>query len=310
MADFETTDLKGEVRSFWNRLSCDTQVASAPKFSKEYFEEIESFRYLDQPFIHAFAQFSRYRDKRVLEVGFGAGTDFIQWLRAGARASGIDLTPEALDNLTHRINAYQLPAPEQILVADAEQLPFESDTFDLGYSFGVLHHSPNTEKAVSELVRVIRPGGEIKIMLYNRHSVYVFNQWIKFGLARGRPFQSLRSILWNHIESTGTKGYTRGELVRTLGQLPLNKISVHTEITSADYLSASAMPVLNFAYRVCLRLVGYFRDWEASRYVERPTEGNQPHRRTIFTSPSGTIAFSGNPLGFFHCISAVKSQTR
>ena len=163
--------LKGEVREFWNELSCDTQVASAPKFSREYFEEIETFRYLDQPFIHAFAQFARYRDKRILEVGFGAGTDFIQWLRAGARASGIDLTPEALENLTRRIEAYRLPAPEQIMVADAEQLPFPSNSFDLGYSFGVLHHSPNTEKALSEIIRVVRPGGQIKVMLYNRHSV-------------------------------------------------------------------------------------------------------------------------------------------
>src|SRR6202790_4100093 len=204
-------ELKGQVREFWNRLSFDTQVASSLKFSLEYFQEIESFRYLDQPFIHAFAQFTHYHGKRVLEVGFGAGTDFIQWLRAGARVSGIDLTPEALDNLTRRIQAYGLPAPEQILVADAEELPFESDTFDLGYSFGVLHHSPDTEKAMAELVRVVQPGGEIKIMLYNRHSIYVFNQWVKFALLRGKPWRSLRSILCNHIESVGTKGYTRGE---------------------------------------------------------------------------------------------------
>src|SRR3954447_1777874 len=151
MPDSQAEKLKTEVRDFWNQQSCDTQMAAAPKFSKEYFEQIESFRYRDQPFIHGFAQFSRYRGKRVLEVGFGAGTDFIQWLRAGARATGIDLTPEALANLTHRIDAYHLPAPEQILVADAERLPFETDTFDLGYSFGVLHHSPDTEKAMAEL---------------------------------------------------------------------------------------------------------------------------------------------------------------
>ena len=158
-------ELKGEVREFWNQLSCDTQVASSTKFSRDYFEEIESFRYYDQPFIHAFAQFTRYRGKRILEVGFGAGTDFIQWLRAGARASGIDLTPEALENLKRRIEVYQLPGPEQVMVADAENLPFESGSFDLGYSFGVLHHSPDTEKAISELVRVVRPGGDVKIML-------------------------------------------------------------------------------------------------------------------------------------------------
>jgi len=104
--------LKEQVRSFWNAQSCDTQVAHAEKFSREYFEEIEAFRYFDQPYVHAFAQFTRYRDRKVLEVGVGAGTDFIQWLRAGARASGIDLTPEAIENVRHRIAVYGLPAPE------------------------------------------------------------------------------------------------------------------------------------------------------------------------------------------------------
>src|SRR5688572_30810379 len=163
--------LKGEVRDFWNQQSCDTQVATAEKFSRAYFDQIEAFRYFDQPFIHAFAQFSRYRDRKVLEVGFGAGTDFLQWVRSGARASGIDLTDEALANLRHRLETYSLPAPEHLAVGDAENLSFPANTFDLGYSFGVLHHSPNTEKAVSELVRVVKPGGEIKVMLYNRRSI-------------------------------------------------------------------------------------------------------------------------------------------
>lgn len=308
MTSPRSEELKEEVREFWNRLSCDTQVASSPKFSLEYFEEIESFRYQDQPFIQAFAQFARYRGKRVLEVGFGAGTDFIQWLRAGARASGIDLTPEALENLTHRVEAYQLPAPEQIMVADAEQLPFPSDSFDLGYSFGVLHHSPNTEKAIAELVRVVRPGGEIKIMLYNRHSIYVFNQWVKCALLRGKPWQSLKSILWHHIESVGTKGYTRGELREMLAQLSLEHVTVHTEITSGDYLSASAMPLLNAIYRICLRLAGYSYPWQRLRYVERPNSNEETHGKLPGCARQG-IVFSGNRFGFYHCITATKRAT-
>jgi SAM-dependent methyltransferase len=309
MSDPQTPELKARVREFWNRESCDTQVASSSKFSLEYFQEIESFRYLDQPFIHAFAQFTRYHGKRVVEVGFGAGTDFIQWLRAGARASGIDLTPEALENLTHRIQVYQLPAPEQIAVADAEELPFASDSFDLGYSFGVLHHSPNTEKAIAELVRVVRPGGEIKIMLYNRHSVFVFNRWIKFGLLRGRPWQSLKSILWHHMESVGTKGYTGPELFSILNQLPLEEIVVHTEITSADYLSASAWPLLNSIYRFALRFAGYSHDWRQERYVERADSGEEARRAKPSANASREITFSGNKLGFFHCITATKKGT-
>ena len=103
MPEVTDNNLKTEVKAYWNQASCDTWHTQAGKFTREYFEQIEEWRYRDQPFIHSFAQFTRYHGKRVIEVGFGAGTDFIQWLRAGAVASGVDLTEEALANLTHRI---------------------------------------------------------------------------------------------------------------------------------------------------------------------------------------------------------------
>jgi ubiquinone/menaquinone biosynthesis C-methylase UbiE len=293
-------DLKEQVRQFWNQQSCDTQVAASPKFSREYFEEIETFRYRDQPFIHSFAQFTRYRGRRVLEVGFGAGTDFIQWLRAGALASGIDLTPEALDNLSHRIEIYNLPKPERICVGDAEKLPFPPDSFDLGYSFGVLHLAPDTPRAIGELVRVIRPGGELKIMVYNRRSIYAINQWIKHALLKARPWKSIAWVLFHYMESLGTKAYTRRELRRILSVLPLEDIQIHTEITSGDYLSASAFPPLRSCNRFLLRCGGYFQDWTAINYVER---GAAPKS---FARPAN-VRLTGNPFGFYHCITAVKS---
>jgi SAM-dependent methyltransferase len=293
-------ELKERVRQFWNEQSCDTQVAASAKFSREYFEEIETFRYRDQPFIHSFAQFTRYRGRRVLEVGFGAGTDFIQWLRAGALASGIDLTPEALENLSRRIEIYHLPKPERICVGDAENLPFPADSFDLGYSFGVLHHSPDTVRAIGELVRVIRPGGELKIMLYNRRSIYTVNQWIKHALLKARPWTSISQVVFNHMESIGTKAYTRRELRRILSALPLEDIQIHTEITSADYLSASAFPPLRYCNHFVLKWGGYFHDWRAVNYVER---GAAPKN---FVRPA-KMRFTGNPFGFFHCIAAVKA---
>lgn len=238
----DSEQLKSEVRDFWNRQSCDTHIATGEKFSREYFEEIESFRYTDQPCIHAFAQFTRHRGQRVLEVGVGAATDFIQWLRAGARASGIDLTPEAIDHARHRIQTYELPQPEHLAVGDAENLPFASDTFDLGYSFGVLHHSPRPERAIAELVRVVRPGGEVKIMLYNRRSICALNAWVKHALLRGQPWKSVAWAVWNHVESIGTQSYTRAELTGMLRRLPLTGLRVHTEVTSADTLASSAFP--------------------------------------------------------------------
>jgi len=293
-------ELKGSVRQYWNQQSCDTQVAGAAKFSKEYFEEIENFRYRDQPFIHSFAQFARYHGRRVLEVGFGAGTDFIQWLRAGAVVSGIDLTPEALENLTRRIEVYDLPKPERICVGDAEKLPFPPDSFDLGYSFGVLHHTPDTVRAIGELVRVIRPGGELKIMLYNRRSIYAVNQWIKHALLKAHPWTSVSQVIWNHLESIGTKAYTRRELRRIFLDLPLDDVHIHTEITSGDYLSASAFPPLRCCNRFLIKWGGDAHDWAALNYVERGAAPQKIARPAKFRC-------TGNPLGFFHCVTAVNT---
>jgi SAM-dependent methyltransferase len=293
-------NLKQEVREFWNRQSCDTQFAEASKFSREYYEEIEWRRYKDQSCIHSFAQFSRYHGKRVLEVGFGAGTDFIQWLRVGAIASGVDLTQEALDNLTHRIQVYGLPQPESIRVADAENLPFESNYFDLGYSFGVLHHTPDTEKAIKELIRVVRPGGDIKIMLYNLNSICAFKFWVKYALLRGKPWKSRRWALWHHMESIGTKAYTRTDLKMIFSELPLENISVCTAINSADHLAFSAAKPINLFCRLLIRLAGYSPGWHLNDYAKGAMSESARRNKK-------EMEFTGNRLGFFHCISARKS---
>lgn len=290
-------DLKNDVHDFWNRQSCDTVAAASEKFSRNYFEEIEDFRYRDQPFIHSFAQFTRSRGLRVLEVGIGAGTDFIQWLRAGAVASGIDLTEEALANVRQRIAIYGLPQPASLAVADAENLPFEDNAFDLGYSFGVLHHTPDTPRALAELVRVIKPGGQFKVMLYNRYCLTAFKLWVKHALLAGRPWRSLRWTMWNHLESLGTKGYTRSELRSILRALPLADIAVQTEITAADYLAFSDLPPINLACRAAIRAAGQQRLWRRADY-DLPRPPHSPMR--------GRMEFAGNRLGFFHCISAVK----
>lgn len=263
MSDIPASELKGQVKAFWNSQCCDTQHTVAGKFTREYFEQIERWRYADQPFIHAFAQFSRYHGKRVLEVGFGAGTDFIQWLRAGARATGVDLTEEALAHLTHRVEVYQLPPPEDLRVADAENLPFASDSFDLGYSWGVLHHSPNTPRAAAELVRVVRPGGEIKIMLYNRRCLAVFKLWIKHALLTGRSWKNFHWVMWHHLESIGTKGYTKAEVLRMLEPLGLTDIRMETFAPSADRIVRREFPypLFDAGLKLALDLSGQRLGW-------------------------------------------------
>jgi len=98
-----------------------------------------------------------------------------------------------------------------VFVADAENLPFKADEFELTYSWGVLHHTPNPERAIHEIHRVTKSGGEVCIMLYHRHSLVAWQLYLFFGVLAFRPLRSLKDIIANYHESPGTKAYTIAE---------------------------------------------------------------------------------------------------
>lgn len=225
--------LKDQVRNYWDSQACGTQFSSSEKFTRAYFDEIENHRYAVEPEIHAFAQFTRQHGKKVLEVGVGAGTDFLQWIRAGAVASGIDATPEGVEHVRQRITAYGLTA-EDVRVADCEALPFEDDQFDLVYSWGVIHHTPDTPQAMREIVRVCRPGGTCKVMIYHRRSLLAFFVWVRRALLAGRPWRSFRYCLWHYMESIGTKAYTRRETMEMLQGQPVENVRIAPVLTYYD----------------------------------------------------------------------------
>jgi len=227
------TSLKQKVISYWNQEPCGTHWVQSEKYSRRYFDEIEDYRYKKEPEIFSFAQFSRFNGKRVLEVGIGAGTDFLQWVRSGAEAYGIDITPESIKHVEKRLDVYGLKA-KSIQVADAEKLPFSSDFFDLIYSFGVLHHTPDTSKALSEVVRCVKPGGRAKIMLYNRNSLNTFYLWIWHALLKGRPWKGFASCLYHHMESVGTKGYTPNEVKAMLNIPGVSNLTIKRQLTYYD----------------------------------------------------------------------------
>lgn len=206
------TDLKTEIHDFWNADPCGAKLARAERGTPEFFAEIERTRYELEPFIPSFAEFERWRGKRTLEIGVGLGTDFINFVRAGADAHGLDLTEEAIALVERRLELEGLTA--HVRVGDAEDLPFGDSEFDLVYSWGVLHHTPDTEHALTEVRRVLRPGGEARIMLYSRRSWVAYGLWVRYALLAGRPMQSLADVVGKHMESPGTKAYTHDELER------------------------------------------------------------------------------------------------
>jgi ubiquinone/menaquinone biosynthesis C-methylase UbiE len=203
------TEQKQRVQSYWEETPCGT-VDGFDVGEPEYFAEVEAKRYEAEPFIPAFAEFWRWRGKRVLEVGVGQGTDFLQFARAGAVMTGVDLTEAGIALTRKRLAAEGLEA--DLRRADAEALPFEDGRFDLVYSWGVLHHTPRTERAIAEVKRVIAPGGEARIMLYSRRSWTALGYWLRYALAKGQPGRPFTDVLSEHTESPGTKAYVQKEL--------------------------------------------------------------------------------------------------
>lgn len=228
-------ELKEEVHNFWNKQSCGTQFSNKEKYTKEFFEEIEKDRYSKEPEILSFADFKSGKNKKVLEVGVGAATDFLQWAKNGAELYGIDLTPEAVAYAQHRLELYHCSAKD-IKVADAENLPFDDNFFDIVYSWGVIHHSPDTPKALKEIIRVLKPEGKAKLMVYNRKSVLAYVFWVKHALLKLKWNQSVADVLWNKMESYGTKGYTIDEIKALLKDANIKDLEVKTVITYYDKL--------------------------------------------------------------------------
>jgi len=195
-------DLKSEVRDFWNSNPCGTRYLEG----EDDFEAHARARYRLEPHIPEFAGFCSARGLRVLEVGVGTGADYLEWLKAGAHASGVDLSAVSVQKARRRCEAYGYRPDLQ--VADAEHLPFPDNTFDIVYSYGVMHHSPDTLACVREAWRVLKPGGEARIMIYHHRSLTGLMVWLRHGFLRGK---SLRRAVYDNLESPGTKTYTQAE---------------------------------------------------------------------------------------------------
>src|SRR5437588_6336705 len=202
-------ELKHLIKQHWENEPCESRAGRDAATRWEYFNRIDKYRYEKSPFIPAFARFAEYRGKKVLEVGLGSGSDFMQWARNGAVAFGRDLTEASVKLVKERLTLEGLVA--DVAIGDVEALEFPNDSFDLIYSYGVIHHSPDTGKAVSEIYRVLRPGGSAKIMIYHLFGAMNFYQWILFALLKLKPWRSIREVVYYYNESIGTKLYTKSE---------------------------------------------------------------------------------------------------
>jgi ubiquinone/menaquinone biosynthesis C-methylase UbiE len=159
-----------EVRAFWDANPCQARLSHADD-RRQYFQEISDRRFGRREWhVPTVAQFGAFRGKKVLEIGCGIATDGLEFAKQGANYTGVDLTPQAIEMAKERFGLFGVPGNFEVANAE-ERLPFPDGTFDHIYSFGVIHHSPRPERIVSEMRRVLKPGGTFTVMLYNKNSI-------------------------------------------------------------------------------------------------------------------------------------------
>jgi ubiquinone/menaquinone biosynthesis C-methylase UbiE len=159
-----------DVKGFWNANPCQAGL-SQQRDRRQYFEEISRNRFQRREWhIPIVARFDSFRGKDVVEVGCGIATDGLEFAKNGANYVGVDLTPHSIELARERFSLFGVPGRFEVANAE-ESLPFADASFDHVYSFGVIHHSPVPERIVEEIYRVLRPGGTVTVMLYNRSSI-------------------------------------------------------------------------------------------------------------------------------------------
>ena len=207
--------LKDQVREHWNRHPMDYDEVDALPGSKDFFRQVNS-QFADvcyfgqkkgRPIMSDLVDYDSLKGKKVLIVGCGMGTVSTEFARHGAIVTAIDLTPTAVKNTKKQMKLQGVKG--KVLVADAENLPFADGSFDFVWSWGVIHHTPDTAKAANEIHRVLRKGGKAFVMIYHKNSLFYYGHVVLFrGILQGRLSRMGARKLLNAYTDHSDKGGT------------------------------------------------------------------------------------------------------
>lgn len=262
----ETTleDEKLRAREQWDQDPCGALYGKEHEFgTREFFDTVERHRYAEYaPWMPAVMGFDKFPGARLLEVGCGMGSDLLQFARGGARCTGVDLTPRSIETSRHRFALYGERC--DFILSDGEHLPFLDESFDVVYSNGVLHHTPDTAGAVREVHRVLRRGGIAKIMLYHKHSLaywgeMIFRRGILGGeFLRGRSPEEIMSR-WVEYSEHGArplvKAYSRKQ-AKKLFEL-FSEVKIDVEQMTRDELRFLSRLVSDNLFQRLSRSIGW-----------------------------------------------------
>jgi len=237
------------VKEYWDRRPCNIRHSPQPVGTKEYFDEVEARKYFVEPHIPGFAEFDRWRGKKVLEIGCGIGTDTINFARNGAQVAAVDLSAKSIEIARDRASVMGVKDRIQFFCGDAERLSefVAVEPYDLVYSFGVIHHTPRPDRVLEQVRQYVRPGSTVKIMVYHRRSWKVFQILLTEG--KGKFWRLAELVARNSEAQTGcpiTHTYSRRE-----GRELLEKHGLRVRVVSVEHI---------FPYRV--------KDYVQYRYVK------------------------------------------
>lgn len=239
------------AREQWGQDPCGAVYGQAHEFgTREFFDEVERHRYEEYaPWMPSVMGFNGFAGARLLEVGCGMGSDLLQFARGGAKVTGVDLTPRSVEITRHRFQLYDERG--DFVLSDGEHLPFADESFDVVYSNGVLHHTPDTAGAVQEVHRVLKRGGLAKVMLYHKHSLGYWGEMmlhrglLRGELLRGRSPAEIMSRWVEHSEHDArplVKVYSRQQARSLFDKFSHVHIEVDQMIRAEFYALSSLIP--------------------------------------------------------------------
>jgi SAM-dependent methyltransferase len=200
------------IREYWNKHVHDLEIARSPLGSREFFRELEEYRFDKLEYLPKIVDFSAYKGKQLLEVGCGVGIDLVRFARHGAVATGVDLAEVAIGLARKNTELHNVAATVETM--DGEHLEFSDRTFDVVYAHGVLQYTNDPSKMIREIYRVLKPGGEAILMVYNGYS------WLNI-------MSKLFRVKLEHEDAPVLRKYSIGEFRRMLG--PFSRLEIITE---------------------------------------------------------------------------------